>query len=789
MFHRSAKPVSGAVFTLLVSVLFAPSEKALAQEGAGELEEIIVTARRREESLMETPVSITAFTADDLALRQVEQSYQIGEATPNLVYRNVQNNSNVAGIIFIRGIGQGDFVPTLQPGVGTYVDGAYIANITGAVTDLVDVESISVLRGPQGTLFGRNTIGGAIQITSVKPSEEFYADIDIGVGEFSYQSFKGTVNIPFTDNFYGKFSVLSREKHGYIDTPNIPNDNGAPGDDTFAARAALRFLPNDAVTIDWTLDVTENKAGGPPSILQEIFEEIGPVPENGGMGTTPWQYNTFVQPLTGEAIADDRWAVGRGTYRKHSGFYLPADVDVVGTNLTVEWDINDNLTFKSITNRREQESIDGRDADLTPAPIQPTTDIFDGWQQSQEFQLLGSAVGGRLNWVAGLYYFEEDMLNINIVPFPIFRLTSGSHVVNDSSAMFGQFTYDVTDRFRLTLGARSTDEDFNSVVDDNIQYIHGWFCNGPSLPGPARPHCAAEGPDFVGYASIPAPPNPGHWRIIPNQVFATSESQAEPYVNLAYNFTDSVMGYVSYAEGFKGGGFTQRLPPGRPVFSFSPEFAEVYEVGVKWAGLDNRVRLTVSLFDTDYKDLQVPAASLLGSILVNAGNAEMSGGELELTAAVTERLTLALGIGTLDSKYVTFNEIDVGGDPVAVRISPENRIPDAPEQQTNASISYRHPLASGELIARLDYAATDDYFTNAQNNDGTLVPSQDVIHGGITYAHGSGDWEIALQGRNLGDEFLVYDIGGNIFSNGVILPIVSAPRELQLRFKYHFGAN
>ena len=123
------------------------------------------------------------------------------------------------------------------------------------------------------------------------------------------------------------------------------------------------------------------------------------------------------------------------------------------------------------------------------------------------------------------------------------------------------------------------------------------------------------------------------------------------------------MGYVSYAEGFKGGGFTQRLPPGRPVFSFSPEFAEVYEVGVKWAGLDNRVRLTVSLFDTDYKDLQVPAASLLGTILVNAGNAEMSGGELELTAAVTERLTLALGIGTLDSKYVTFNEIDVGGDP------------------------------------------------------------------------------------------------------------------------------
>ena len=117
-----------------------------------------------------------------MALRQVEQSYQVGEATPNLVYRNVRNNSNVAGIVFIRGIGQSDFVPTLQPGVGTYVDGAYIANITGAVTDLVDVESISVLRGPQGTLFGRNTIGGAIQITSVKPSEEFYADIDIGVG-------------------------------------------------------------------------------------------------------------------------------------------------------------------------------------------------------------------------------------------------------------------------------------------------------------------------------------------------------------------------------------------------------------------------------------------------------------------------------------------------------------------------------------------------------------------------------------------------------------------------------
>ena len=786
MFHRSAQLVSGAALVLAVSLLFAPAERAPAQEGAGELEEIIVTARRREENLMETPVSITAFTADELALRQIEQSHQIGEATPNLVYRNVRNNSNVAGIIFIRGIGQGDFVPTLQPGVGTYVDGAYVANITGAVTDIVDVESISVLRGPQGTLFGRNTIGGAIQITTVKPSEEFYADVDIGVGEFSYQSFKGTVNIPFSDTFYGKFSVLSRQQDGYIDTPLIPNDKGAPGDDTLAVRAALRFVPNDAVTLDWTVDVTESKAGGPPSILQEIFEEHGPRPENGGMGSTPWQYNTFVQPITGAAVADDRWAVGR-SYLKYSSFYLPADVEVLGSTLTVEWDINDNLTFKSITNRREQDSIDGRDADLTPAPIQPTTDIFDGWQQSQEFQLLGSAAGGRLNWVAGLYHFEEDMLNINIVPFPIFRLTSGSHVVNDSSAVFGQLTYDITDRLRLTLGARSTDENFSSVVDDNIQYIHGWFCNGPSLPPPARVQCQAEGPGFIGYANIPAPPAPGNWRIIPNQVFETSESRSEPYINLAYDFTDTVMGYVSYAEGFKGGGFTQRLPPGRPVFSFSPEFAEVYEVGVKWSGLNNRIRLTASLFDTDYQDLQVPAASLLGTILVNAGNAEMSGGELELTAAVTDRLTLALGIGTLDSKYVTFNDIDVGGDPVAVQISQHNRIPDAPEQQSNASLTYRHPMASGELIARLDYASTDDYFTNAQNAEGTLVPSQDVIHGGITYAHGSGDWEIGLQGRNLTDEFLIYDIVGSIFSNGVILPIVSPPRELQLRFKYHFG--
>ena len=757
------------------------------------LEEIVVTARRREESLMDTPVSITAFTMDELNARQIEQSHQIAEATPNLVYRNFTANTNIAAIVYIRGIGQGDHIPTVQPGVGTYVDGAYVANTTGAIMDLADIESIEVLRGPQGTLFGRNTIGGAILINTVKPSDEFYGDVDIALGEYSLRQIKASVNVPFTDNFFGKFAVLGRDKDGYIDTPNIPNDNGLPGEETTAFRGALRWV-TDSAAIDWAFDWSNRKSAGTPTVLSaDGIRVLPPNPAARFMGTFYWQYDAIIAPLIGTPTAASLDLPAPEEMVAANNEYLPADADIWSTTLTAEWEITDNVTLKSVTYYRDQESIDGGDFDLTELPVVAAGNEIFADQLSQEFQILGSALDGRLNYVAGLYYFEEEVLDLQSAPFPIFQLISGAHVENESSALFGQFTYDFNDNVSLTVGGRYTDEKLVTISDDNIHYVDRWFCAPPGpVPPPPPPvafACAAQFPpgSTPGYAQLPQPPDPFSFKYVPNGRFTAEEERFEPYVNLAYRWNENLMGYVSYSEGFKGGGFAQRIPPGGLFTSFKPEFAEVIELGFKWSSPNNRIRLTGAIFDTDYQDLQVEVSSQLGTLLANAADAEIQGFELELAAAVTDRLQIGVGLGTLDAEYKNARSdaelvAGTGTQPVQLTFSPDNRLANIADVQANASVVYRAPVATGEIVARLDWNYSDDYFVDPANFPGSLVPSWSIYNGSVTYIHEAG-WEISLQGRNLTDEFYA----PHVFSPPDFDALyVAPPQELQMRFRYRF---
>ena len=738
----------------LLGTVIVPGQRTAAQEGAvAALEEIVVTARRREETLMETPVSVTAFTADELLSRHVERAHQIAEATPNLVYRNISSSSNIGGNIFIRGIGQGDFIPTVQPGVGIYVDDAYVANISGSLTEIVDIDAIEVLRGPQGTLFGRNTIGGAILINTVKPSEEFDAYVDLKAGDFQLAQLKASVNVPFSDKFFGKFSVLSRDREGYIETPNIPAADKLPGNETTAVRVALRWQ-TEQVTVDWATDYFEHGSVGPPVVLEGIFEEVPT--------SNSYAYNTLTAPLLGLPLVDDSYALGRDSFTNLGTEWRGnQSADIVNTTLTVDWAITDNLSFNSITNFRSLESFDFRDGDATPGLIQNFEVLFDGEQFSQEFRLSGLSANDRLQWLVGLYYFEEDTAIIDIVDFPRFLITSGATVQNSSSALFGQFTYDLTDKASLTVGARSSDEELDSIVDDTNQHVRALLI-----------------PRAGGFVPFPLPPAEGAIRILPNGVYEADESRTEPYVNFAYSWTDGLMGYISYSEGFKGGGFTQRIAPGNDVFTFGPEFAEVIELGVKWSSLDNRLRVTGALFWTDYKDLQVPVSTRLGGSIENASDAEIDGGELELAAALSERWQVAVGLGHLNAAYKNVRP--------EVRFSADNILPSVMDWQANASIIYTAPVASGTVVARLDHNYVDEHYDNAQNLEGTLLPSWSNFNGAVTFYHSSERWEAALEGRNIADQLIIERITGNILSNGVLLPVVSPPAEWAVRFRYRF---
>ena len=791
--YRSA--VWTASFFALAALVW-PGDAVRAQDegaAAGTLEEIIVTARRREESLMDTPVSITAFTNADLEARQIINASDIDQAVPNMLYRTNGIQNNNAAVIFVRGIGQRDFIPTKQPGIGVYVDGGYVATSIGSALELLDIESIEVLRGPQGTLFGRNTIGGALLVNSVRPHEEFDAQIDAGFGELSRRQVRGTVNIPFSENFFGKFSAMHKSRDGYVDTPLVDGDDGLGSHEVTAARAALRWI-NDSVTADLTVDMNHSETDGVPTIIQEL-RNVGQVA----------QWNNTVVPNTGHLPWTDEYVPPPGTAINYQTDYYPAEADILSANFTLEWDISDAVTFKTITTWRELEDFGGRDSDYAPIDVHINVDITESEQFTQEFQFSGIAVDGRLDWVAGAFYFAEETLNLDAVHFPFFGLLSGSYVENESTALYGQFTYDVTDRLSLTVGGRNTKERFDNIVDDRFQFVTDFFApilggrfGYDHLKGPCTGDCPHQFPAtwaidgslggnfaevsrrrIAGYQPFPDPPHPEAAYLIPlapNGLTETDKDATEPYLNLAYRFNESIMGYVSFSEGFKGGGFTQRIPPRRVVESFGPETAQVLELGFKWQGADGRARVTGAAFNTAYEDMQVDITTELGGGLANAAEATISGFELEAVVQVTPRFLLSGGIGKLDGEYDSLA-------PTVTLWTLDSVLPNLPETQATLSGSYTAPLPSGELTVRLDYSYNDELYATAQNE--VLIPSYSLLNGSIVYAPNEGNWEVALQGRNLADKFYAdYWFLGD--GTGTTNMNLEPPREIMGRFTYRF---
>lgn len=510
-------------------------------------------------------------------------------------------------------------------------------------------------------------------------------------------------------------------------------------------------------------------------MLVEIAEDLGQA------GT----WNNVVAPALGLGLwTNDLYVPPDESYINYSELFRPLEGEVKSFGLTAQWDISSNLSFKSITSYREVDDFGAQDWDLSAPQVMEHSDFIDSEQFTQEFQLSGTAMDDRLNWLAGAYYFSEDTRNLNGVIFAAFSLMSGSIVDNSSSALFGQFTYDVTDKFSVTIGGRYTDEKLDSIVNDEHQYITQLFdpnCTGectalpPSAAASPYPWSRRRGtPD--GWVTLPLPPEDGSFRIQPPNTFESDHSDFEPYFNVAYQWNDDLMTYVSYAEGFKGGGFTQRIPPGRTVEGFGPEKAKVYELGGKWTGLDGRVRLSGAIFRTDYEDLQVNVSRELGGTLENASDAEIDGFELEAVIAATDRLRLSAGVGYLDAQYK-----DV--DP-AVSFSPDNDLPSVQEWQYNAAASYDFSLVTGTLTARVDYAYSDEFYITAQNN--ALTPDYDVFNGSVTYRPTAENWELALQARNLFDEYYVYGVYSNLEADSRLHATPAPPRQVILRFKYLF---
>ena len=718
------------------------------------IEEVVVTARKREENLMDTPVSISAFGASELASRQIERISQVADATPNIVFRTnvIGSGGNNSAVVFIRGIGQDDFIPTVEPGVGIYMDDVYIAQSNGAVIDVADIESIQVLRGPQGTLFGRNTIGGAVLINTKKPGEEFGGNVELLGGNFDQRQAKLTLNVPLTDNLFARANYLYRHKDGYIDFPLISGDDGGGSDDTRAGRFALRWLPSDKLTIDATVDYTRFESDGRPSIIGEGIVEAP--------GSVAFLWNQVVAPVIGAPLYTNQFVLPKSAYTSLATQHERSSSDVWGTNLTVDWDAGP-VNVKSIISYREMNSHTPLDQDHSPIDIIDVADQLDSELFSFELQLSGLAFDDRMKWLTGLYYSEDKTANVNAVtPIPFFSIVSGAIVENESLAGFAQATYDFTDQLNMTVGLRYTDEDKTSIIDDSIQYVTRVF--DPSVPG--------------GFIFLP----PNAFKIVQNGTFDTGATSWDPYINLSHNWNEDFLTYISYSEGFKGGGFVQRIVPTQQVTSFDPEFAKVYEAGFKWEGLDNSLRLTGAVFFTDYTDLQITVQRAIAPVKENGGDAEIKGFELEATYVPTPNWHLSAGVGYLDAEYTDVDE--------NASISEDNELASVPEWQFNASVAYTLPIESlaGSVTTRLDWSYSSEYELLAENSFGSRQDSYELLNFSLAYVHDSEKWELALQGRNITDEYYLSTAGAEINTHGFVDHTPATPEEWSVKFKYNF---
>ncbi|NKB39361.1 MAG: TonB-dependent receptor plug domain-containing protein, partial [Gammaproteobacteria bacterium] len=536
----------------------------------GALEEIVVTARKREESLQDTPVSVAAFTSADLEARGTVDFSDLGEFTPNVTfdYTSAIAAGNSAAIVMIRGVGAADWTIGTDPGVGIYLDGIYISRTIGSVMDTVDVERIEVLRGPQGTLFGRNTIGGAISVVTKKPDlEAFSGRAEFTVGSYDRIDGNAYVNLPISDTMAASASFSKRTRDGYVKNL-VPNTPDLGDNDDTTTRLAFRWQPSNSLTVDLSADYSTTDEAPAANVLiattaGQGFYNLTNLATGGAACLGP--NNTVpTAALSNPGCYNDQWAVGPfQTFSSHVSstpelgnddfFGLTvkpeSGINVWGIGGTIEWEVSDNVTLKSITaHRRVEDGFWSRDSSHSGNQghvLARTSNAFEQSQTSQEFQLLASALDDRLNFIIGTFYMEEDAYHKDVVEL-VFNTVfdSGGITDNSSSAVFAQGTYDITDQLALTLGIRYTDEDkeFSARSTTGLDEGNAFFGGASLLEAFGALDCLGNPIGTPGSPACLLPPDP----------VTSNANELEPYVNVSYQWNDDLMTYASYSEGFKG---------------------------------------------------------------------------------------------------------------------------------------------------------------------------------------------------------------------------------------------
>lgn len=657
---------------------------------AGGIDEIVVTAERRAANVQDVPLAVTAVTGQELEARGVANVGDLARIAPSLVLKPT-TGTYTSGAFFIRGIGQKSVFNTFDPGVGLYIDDVYVGRSSFGVRNIYDLDRIEVLRGPQGTLYGRNSTGGAIKIVTAKPGPDAGGRVEASYGNFERFGVNAVGNVPLGEgvSFRGSASYAT-QGDGFTKLTAL-GGTGNKADES-GLRGALRFTPNNQ--IEWTFSadwqkieadgrygatLTDNVVAGPGGLLRATA------------GFSDEQLDRSNSPLRAFNNADE-WGVSSNFKYELSGATLTAITSYRDFNVDLLLDANNGGFGFGVKQ--------------------------DGNQFTQELQLSGESEA--FKWVAGLYYFQEESTQVVNLGLPLLALQiqrSLSDVDTTAYAAFAQATYSFTPTFRGTIGGRYSREEKD---------------------------VSATTFGFGGALSF----TPTTLRAA-GRVTSISDDSFTPKIGVEFDLAPNVLSYVSYSEGFKAGGFQSTAATAADFVPFSPEKVATYEAGLKSELFDRRLRLNLAMFSNDYSDIQLDTLLPSGSIVqLNVAEAEVRGLEVEFEAAITDEFKL-YGFASLIDDEIT----KVAPTAAALGVRVGSRLNDIAQQQFSLGGEYTWTLANlGELQARATWTHTGDVFnTVTPPHPIQLIDPNDLIDARLRL-NADGGWFAQLECNNCLDE-------------------------------------
>ncbi|GGF55932.1 TonB-dependent receptor [Alteromonas lipolytica] len=782
---------------ILLTLLACASPAALAQtEPLATLEKITVTAQFIKQEEQSTPLAITAVSGETLDTRGQTSTTDIAAQAPNVMLNPGGSYTGPALVAFIRGVGQTDSNPALEPGVGLYVDDVYYSTLTGSVFELLDLQRVEILRGPQGTLSGKNSVGGAIRLYTRRPDENRDGYVQASVGSFNASKLRGAANFTLIDDaLYARLSGVLTRRDGYIDRyqfgclfpesgfPSTSSEGncktGADGDtDSTALRLALRWFTTDAVEVNFAVDHTNDNSNTTPNTLLGYGPTLAPVfAENGAVWPTLVPLELLGNPQVinpADFIADDPYRTYATYADPRVGYQQPLDrtLDSTGSSLQVSWLINDDLEFLAISGYRKYESSFAGDNDASPVPVMTLYQTNNHQQYSQELRLNGTA-GEGVNWTLGGFYFDSQSevtgrVNLGYAGFDF--LHGPDRVDTSNYGLFANGIMSLTDNLTASLGLRySNDKKTYNFRRQNVDL------------SPIEPCTAPLG----------APGNP------PNCLIASLNGQQETFADkridyraaLSYSLNPDVLTYASVSTGYKGGGINPRPYYDVQVITFEPEELTTYEVGIKAETSDRRLRVNSAYFINDYQAIQLAlneCSALFGPVYgfpclatTNAGKADVSGIEVEFDWLPVSGLLLEGSYSYLDFAFTELN--------ASTGLPLNSRPAYTPQSSWSLGAQYDITTTRGNLRWRLDINATDHVYAEANNTASNRIDAYTLVNASIRWVSPDEVWVVTIERRNLTDELYYLSKLDTVPSGGgTVNGSPGLPRTYTLSARYQF---